>query len=126
MGAYIERLAFAQGQETYSYYGPLNALTYNVGFHNEHHDFPQIPHTRLHKVRSHGVAEELQNLQWRLGAEHHVTLFFFWMFDLQSSHLIAAIAWHRCANAPHRVISVALGQRSSFQSCSRPCLNGRA
>lgn len=39
--------------ETFSYYGPLNLLTYNVGLHNEHHDFPAIPWTRLpllHKI----------------------------------------------------------------------------
>ena len=36
--------------ETFSYYGPLNLLTYNVGLHNEHHDFPAVPWTRLHKL----------------------------------------------------------------------------
>ncbi|KAF2809340.1 peptidase M24A, methionine aminopeptidase [Mytilinidion resinicola] len=33
--------------ETFSYYGPLNLLTYNVGLHNEHHDFPAVPWTKL-------------------------------------------------------------------------------
>ncbi|KAL4889040.1 methionine aminopeptidase [Aspergillus ambiguus] len=42
--------------ETYSYYGPLNILTYNVGLHNEHHDFPAVPWTRLHAL--HRIAAE--------------------------------------------------------------------
>lgn len=42
--------------ETFSYYGPLNWFTYNVGLHNEHHDFPAIPWTRLPAV--HAMAKE--------------------------------------------------------------------
>lgn len=37
-------------QETFSYYGGLNRLTWNVGYHNEHHDLPQVAWSKLPHV----------------------------------------------------------------------------
>lgn len=51
-----EHLPVREGQPTNSYYGPLNAVSFNVGYHVEHHDFPNIPWTRIKRL--HRLAQE--------------------------------------------------------------------
>ncbi|KAM5469683.1 sphingolipid delta-4 desaturase [Microsporum audouinii] len=62
--------------ETYSYYGALNILTYNVGLHNEHHDFPAIPWSRLPEL--HEIAKEF----YETLPCHRSWVWVIWMFIL--------------------------------------------
>ena len=68
-------------QETYSYYGPLNNVAFNVGYHNEHHDFPSIPWNRLPKIRE-GAPTFYNTLFYH---KSWTKLFFRFLFDKEIS-----------------------------------------
>lgn len=68
-------------QETYSYYGMFNKLAFNVGFHNEHHDFPSVPWNKLPQIK-----ETAPSFYTSLASHNSWTkLFFRFIFDKELS-----------------------------------------
>lgn len=47
-----EHYSFNPGQETYSYYGFMNRLAFNIGYHNEHHDLVKVPWVHLPRIKA--------------------------------------------------------------------------
>jgi sphingolipid delta-4 desaturase len=47
-----EHFTLRPGQPTLSYYGPGNLISFDVGYHVEHHDFPFVPWSRLAVLRA--------------------------------------------------------------------------
>jgi sphingolipid delta-4 desaturase len=79
---WIQEHYLTQGeQETYSYYGVLNKVAFNVGYHNEHHDFPSIPWNKLPQIKK-SAPDFYDNL-----ASHRswTKLFFRFLFDREIS-----------------------------------------
>lgn len=71
-----EHYEFIKGQETYSYYGFWNFFNFNVGYHNEHHDFPRIPWTKLAEVKR--IAPEYYDLP---SYDSYVSVMIKYVFD---------------------------------------------
>jgi sphingolipid 4-desaturase/C4-monooxygenase len=76
-------LTFPGNQETFSYYGPMNVVALNVGYHNEHHDLMRVPWSRLRALKR--MAPELYEplhshrswsaLLWRFLTDPEITLY---------------------------------------------------
>jgi sphingolipid delta-4 desaturase len=76
-----EHYVVHKNQETYSYYGILNTVSFNVGYHNEHHDFPSVPWNKLPQIK-HKAGPYYTSL---VSHSSWTKLFFRFLFDREIS-----------------------------------------
>jgi sphingolipid delta-4 desaturase len=88
-------LVLDRSQETYSYYGSLNGINMNVGYHNEHHDMPSVPWNNLPKLKA-MAPEYYDNLLYH---KSFVKLFFQFLFS-QEIGLFSRIIRKERGNVP--------------------------
>ncbi len=69
-------LTLDNNQETYSYYGGLNKVAFNVGYHNEHHDFPSVSWKKLPQITK-IAADHYDNLASHLSWTKLLFMFLF-------------------------------------------------
>jgi sphingolipid delta-4 desaturase len=98
-------------QETYSYYGPINWLCLNMGYHNEHHDLPSVPWNNLPKLKA-MAPEFYDNLKFH---SSWTRLLFQFIFDKHYT-LFSRIERTRGSAASRTIVAVSPSNADSLYS----------
>ena len=109
-------LVHGTNQETSSYYGFLNVPALNVGYHNEHHDFPWVPWNRLPRVRR----EAPEAYDTLASYRSWTRLLFRFLFDRRIS------LWSRVVRADRGGVSVLAEAPAAVQPVSAPAVPAEA
>jgi sphingolipid delta-4 desaturase len=110
-----EHYTYDFDQETFSYYGPINRVALNMGYHNEHHDLPSIPWNNLPKLRA--IAPEFYS-----SLKYHSSwsrLLFQFIFDGRYS-LYSRVERMKKKDEPLRASQMASGERGNLDLSARP------
>jgi len=110
-----EHYTYDFDQETFSYYGPINRVALNMGYHNEHHDLPSIPWNNLPKLRA--MAPEFYDY-----LKYHTSwtrLLFQFIFDERYSLYSRIERMKQRASSP-AIRDVTTGRMSGVDLSARP------
>ncbi len=110
-----EHYTYDFDQETFSYYGPINRVALNMGYHNEHHDLPSIPWNNLPKLRA-MAPEFYDNLKYH---SSWTRLLFQFVFDERYSLYSRIERMKQRANSPAPPCAIT-GPMGSIDLSARP------